>query len=191
MTIDQLFKTPARDLSTEDLKTRFAHSCNFAFPGTYGHECGKRAMLAASKPCADTKSGVFWVRRCPECATRAIPQRRASPRCEFTTKDIDLLAPMGGATDGVYTRLHRVVDLHDQATQPMLIQGERASLTASDGTQLVTDEAIRAIKEYGWEIIKHINNLDIPGLTPGDAKAIEHACGLLEDREKGTTTHAA
>ena len=66
-----------------------------------------------------------------------------------------------------------------------------AGLTASDGSRLVSDEAIQAMKEYGWEIIKHINNLDIPGLTPGDAKAIEHACGLLEDREKGTTTHAA
>ena len=68
MTIDQLFKTPARELSSSDLKERFANSCNFAFPGTYGHECGKRATLAASKPCADTKSGVFWARRCPECA---------------------------------------------------------------------------------------------------------------------------
>lgn len=68
MNIDQLFKTPARELSSEDLKERFAHSCNFAFPGTFGHECGKRATLAASKPSTETKSGVFWSRRCPECA---------------------------------------------------------------------------------------------------------------------------
>lgn len=67
------------------------------------------------------------LRRCPECAARGIPKHRAAPRCAFTTKDIDLLAPMGGATDGVYTRLQRVVDLHDQAVQPMLIQGERTS----------------------------------------------------------------
>jgi hypothetical protein len=50
MTIDQLFKTPARDLSTEDLKTRFAHSCNFAFPGTYGHGgcCVKACRIPAN-----------------------------------------------------------------------------------------------------------------------------------------------
>ena len=68
MNIAQLFKTPARELSSEDLKERFAHSCNFAFPGTYGHACGKRATLAASHPSTETKSGVFWSRRCPECA---------------------------------------------------------------------------------------------------------------------------
>ena len=68
MNIDQLFKTPARELSSADLKERFAHSCNFAFPGTFGHECGKRATLAAYKRSDMTKSGVFWSRRCTECA---------------------------------------------------------------------------------------------------------------------------
>jgi len=42
--------------------------CCFAAAGTYGHECGAPATLAASKPCPDTVSGVFWTRRCPECA---------------------------------------------------------------------------------------------------------------------------
>lgn len=42
--------------------------CSFAYPGTYGHECGKPATLVCAKPSTYTKSGLFYARRCVECA---------------------------------------------------------------------------------------------------------------------------
>ncbi len=42
-------------------------TCGFAWPGTYGHECGKPAVVAAPKPSALTLSGVFWAARCETC----------------------------------------------------------------------------------------------------------------------------
>lgn len=43
--------------------------CNFAYPGTYGHECGKPATLVAIKRTTTTRDGLFYARRCPDCAT--------------------------------------------------------------------------------------------------------------------------
>lgn len=43
--------------------------CNFAFPGTYGHECGAPATLTASRVSTETANGVYWTRRCAVCAT--------------------------------------------------------------------------------------------------------------------------
>lgn len=42
--------------------------CSFAFPGTYGHECGKPATIVGIKPSESTTNGVFYSRRCAECA---------------------------------------------------------------------------------------------------------------------------
>lgn len=42
--------------------------CGFAYPGTYGHECGKPAILFAVKRSNSTKSGFFYAGRCAECA---------------------------------------------------------------------------------------------------------------------------
>ncbi len=42
--------------------------CTFAFPGTYGHECGKPATLASKRESGTTKNGIFWALRCDSCA---------------------------------------------------------------------------------------------------------------------------
>jgi hypothetical protein len=42
-------------------------SCNFAWPGTYGHECGKPAVFAGLKRSDMTRDGIYWSRRCAEC----------------------------------------------------------------------------------------------------------------------------
>lgn len=43
-------------------------ACTFAYPGTYGHECGAPATLAQSRPSEYTANGIYWARRCPSCA---------------------------------------------------------------------------------------------------------------------------
>lgn len=45
-----------------------ASRCTFAWPGTYGHECGKPATLTAAAPSEYTVDGIFWARRCASCA---------------------------------------------------------------------------------------------------------------------------
>ena len=42
--------------------------CTFAAPGTYGHECGRKAVFVRSRPSEHTASGIFYARRCGECA---------------------------------------------------------------------------------------------------------------------------
>jgi hypothetical protein len=46
--------------------------CNFAYSGTYGHECGKPATHAALKRSELTVSGIFYGRRCPEHTNPAL-----------------------------------------------------------------------------------------------------------------------
>ncbi len=41
--------------------------CNFAWPGTYGHECGDPAKWSGSKYSDLTKSGIYHTRRCDAC----------------------------------------------------------------------------------------------------------------------------
>ena len=41
--------------------------CGFAFPGTYGHECGKPAEWAGQHKSEHTANGVYWAARCTEC----------------------------------------------------------------------------------------------------------------------------
>lgn len=43
-------------------------NCSFAFAGTYGHECGKPATVVAVRKTDMTKSGIFYARRCDDCA---------------------------------------------------------------------------------------------------------------------------
>lgn len=45
-----------------------SEKCWFAYPGTYGHECGKPATIAMSFKSERTIDGIFWANRCPECA---------------------------------------------------------------------------------------------------------------------------
>ena len=70
--IDALFARPWRELDAEESRTRSAHACGFAYPGTYGHECGRRATTVARHASESTVSGVYWARRCPGCA--ALPR---------------------------------------------------------------------------------------------------------------------
>lgn len=56
------------DMSGTELAAYHSTRCTFAFAGTYGHECGAPATLAAPRSSGITKSGVYWSRRCPECS---------------------------------------------------------------------------------------------------------------------------
>lgn len=55
-------------LTGEQLKRHHQLSCGFAYPGTYGHECGAKAILAGSRKSDLTKSGIYWAKRCASCA---------------------------------------------------------------------------------------------------------------------------
>lgn len=43
-------------------------NCAFAEPGTFGHECGKPAVLVGARSSDMTTSGTFYLRRCEACA---------------------------------------------------------------------------------------------------------------------------
>ena len=40
--------------------------CGFAYPGTWGHECGRPALFVALMKSELTKSGIFYAKRCAE-----------------------------------------------------------------------------------------------------------------------------
>lgn len=42
-------------------------NCSFAFPGTYGQECGAPAVKVGVRVSDMTCNGVFYARRCEEC----------------------------------------------------------------------------------------------------------------------------
>ena len=43
--------------------------CTFAWPGTYGHECGKPAVaVAVEHGCEQWENGIYYAGRCKECA---------------------------------------------------------------------------------------------------------------------------
>lgn len=52
--------------------------CGYAYPGTYGHECGAPAVCVAVKKSDLTRSGLFYSGRCAECrdATAGDDNRR-------------------------------------------------------------------------------------------------------------------
>lgn len=43
-------------------------TCRFSHQGTFGHECGKPAVLAGPKPNSHTVSGIYWCLRCRRCS---------------------------------------------------------------------------------------------------------------------------
>lgn len=43
------------------------NTCGFAFPGTYGHECGALAVVAGLMKSKLTTSGIYYAFRCAEC----------------------------------------------------------------------------------------------------------------------------
>ncbi len=43
-------------------------SCGFAWPGTYGHECGAPAVLVGKIKSDTTRTGIYFARRCEACA---------------------------------------------------------------------------------------------------------------------------
>ena len=43
-------------------------TCGFAMSGTYGHECGKPAVMVGVKKTSLTTTGLYYARRCAECA---------------------------------------------------------------------------------------------------------------------------
>lgn len=43
-------------------------TCSFAYPGTYGHECGRPAEQVAVFKSERTMDGLFFAGRCDECA---------------------------------------------------------------------------------------------------------------------------
>lgn len=55
------------DAQILDRKATTARCC-FSYPGTFGHECGKPAVVIFVKPSTNTVSGLFYSGRCAECA---------------------------------------------------------------------------------------------------------------------------
>ena len=43
-------------------------NCTFAHPGTFGHECGTPAVSVAVQTSDLTVGGIYYARRCVECA---------------------------------------------------------------------------------------------------------------------------
>lgn len=41
--------------------------CTYAYPGTYGHECGRPAVFAGVKASEYTANGLYFAHRCAEC----------------------------------------------------------------------------------------------------------------------------
>lgn len=41
--------------------------CSFAFPGTYGHECGAPAVVVGLKKTTMTTDEIYYAFRCAEC----------------------------------------------------------------------------------------------------------------------------
>lgn len=56
--------------------------CAYAYPGTFGHECGRPALFAGAKPSESTKSGTFWSYRCAECKDLTGEDNRGITRWE-------------------------------------------------------------------------------------------------------------
>jgi hypothetical protein len=50
--------------------TSVDRNCQFAMPGTYGHECGNTATVVGVRTnCKLTTDGIYYSARCPKCAT--------------------------------------------------------------------------------------------------------------------------
>jgi len=42
--------------------------CGFAYPGTWGHECGRKATQVFVFKSDNTRDGLYFATRCDECA---------------------------------------------------------------------------------------------------------------------------
>lgn len=49
-------------------KEQVADYCTFAWPGTYGHECGKPAVKVGVKQSKYTRDGIYYAGRCEDCS---------------------------------------------------------------------------------------------------------------------------
>ncbi len=81
--------------------------CSFAFPGTYGHECGQPATSVAvfvsrpstnSIPATMTKSGLFYSGRCPECAKLKGGENSGMLRLEAENGQVNEWVPVDSRT---------------------------------------------------------------------------------------------
>ena len=52
----------------QNMQTNGAFKCSYAYPGTYGHECGKPATLSGWRASAHTANGIYFAHRCAECS---------------------------------------------------------------------------------------------------------------------------
>lgn len=50
------------------MQTESGFRCSFAYPGTYGHECGRPAVLTGQRASKHTANGVYFAHRCAECS---------------------------------------------------------------------------------------------------------------------------
>ena len=48
--------------------TSVNNRCGFAWPGTYGHECGREATQTFVFSAENTRDGIYYAGRCDECA---------------------------------------------------------------------------------------------------------------------------
>jgi hypothetical protein len=51
------------------MQTATGFRCSFAYPGTYGHECGRPAVLTGQRASKYTRTGIYYAHRCAECST--------------------------------------------------------------------------------------------------------------------------
>lgn len=50
-----------------DEKETTVRKCSFAWPGTYGHECGAPSVVVVVKAAQNTSDGLFYTGRCADC----------------------------------------------------------------------------------------------------------------------------
>lgn len=108
----------------------------------------------------------------------------------------------GPDEDGLYTNGSEHVDKHDGSTaeikpaptparelddadfQYVHKPIEHLRTAQKHGQQIVSDAAIACLRRAGLEQIRDINSLDLPGLTKGDAQAIEAALEMFATAEQ-------
>ncbi len=81
--------------------------CSFAFPGTYGHECGQPAVKVAvfvSKPSENsipaymTRSGLFYTGRCEACLKLKGGENTGMLRLEPVADQVNDWVPVNSRT---------------------------------------------------------------------------------------------
>ena len=54
-------------MSATTCKQSIADHCTFAYPGTYGHECGEPSVFVGVKQSKYTRDGIYFAGRCAAC----------------------------------------------------------------------------------------------------------------------------